>query len=186
MTARTRGLLLLLLQTALVLSAAIRYQWERYTRPAVWVRVVPLGPNLPGKNTIGGEGHYGRVQLQVNACGLTTAQIETQQMYQHGKPANTAFSANIKTEVKNGKLIAVSAGKLQAADVQKAGWNSTHSCAEARLQQAVDVYLPPNIEVPYTLPDGTTLWALVTVPRSGLPRPIQLATSNAEGFHPLQ
>jgi len=38
----------------------------------------------------------------------------------------------------------------------------------------------------YTVPTGTTLWALVTVPKSGPPRPIQLAISDAKGFHPRE
>jgi hypothetical protein len=53
-----------------------------------------------------------------------------------------------------------------------------------RLLDIVDVYLPRDVQAPYTVAPGAALWALVTVPKSGPPRPVQLATSDAKGFHP--
>ncbi len=184
MTVRMRGFALLAIQAALVLTVAAKYEWERHTRPAVWVRAEPFGVDAEHMRTISGEGRYGRLQLHVDGCGLSTAHAENELEYGNAGRSHKVLKANVRTTTRGGTLVAVDAGTLHAADVQELQWDLRFPCKEARLLEIVDVYLPQNIQVPYTLPTGTTLWALVTVPKSGPPRPIQLGTSDAAGFHP--
>ncbi len=75
------------------------------------------------------------------------------------------------------------AGAMRAADVQEVEWDLSSPCTEAKLRDSVNVYLPRDVQVPYSVPPGATLWALVTVPKSGPPRPVELAISGAQGFH---
>ena len=183
MTVRMRGFLLLAIQTALVLTVAAKYEWERHTRPTVWVRAEPFGFDADHMRTISGEGRYGRMQLHVDGCGLSTAHVEKEVEYGNGGRSHKVLKANVRTIARGGNLVAVDAGTLRAADVQEVQWDLRQPCTDARLLEIVDVYLPQNGQVPYTLPTGATLWALVTVPKSGPPRPIQLAISDAQGFH---
>jgi hypothetical protein len=179
-----RGFLLLAIQATMVLSVAAKYEWERHTCPTVWVRAEPFGLDADHMRTISGEGRYGRLQLHVDGCGLSTANVETEPDYGNVESSHKVLKTNVRTIARGGNLVAVDAGTLQAADVQEVQWDLRQPCTEARLLEIVDVYLPQNVQVPYTVPAGATLWALVTVPKSGPPRPVQLATSDAQGFHP--
>ena len=186
MTRRMGGILLLAIQAALVLTVAAKYEWERHTRPTVWVRAELFGLDADHMRTISGEGRYGRLQLDIDGCGLATTKVETEADYGNVGHSHKVLKANVRTITRGGDLVAVDAGSLRAADVQQVEWDLRHPCKEARLLEIVDVYLPQNVQVPYTVPTGTTLWALVTVPKSGPPRPIQLAISDAKGFHPWE
>jgi hypothetical protein len=191
MTIQMRGFVLLTIQAALVLTTAGKYEWERHTRPMVWVRAEPFGAGADKMQTLNGEGRYGQVQLYVNGCGLPTAKADVERDFEapidFGKPAmksHRVLKIHARLTARNGSLIAVDAGELRAADVQEVSWDMRRPCAEARLLDIVDVYLPKSVPTPYTVKDGDTLWVLVTVPQSGPPRPVQLATSDAKGFHP--
>jgi hypothetical protein len=179
-----RGFLLLAIQATMVLSVAAKYEWERHTRPTVWVRAEPFGLDTDHMRTISGEGRYGRLQLHVDVCGLSTANVETEPDYGSVGSSHKVLKANVRTIARGGTLVAVDAGTLRAADVQEVEWDLRQPCTEARLLEIVDVYLPQNVSVPYTVPAGATLWALVTVPKNGPPRPVQLATADPQGFHP--
>jgi hypothetical protein len=186
MNIRMRGLLLMAIQAALVLSAAGKYEWERHTRPTVWVRAEPFGTVPDMKQTLGGEGRYGQLQLHVDACGLSRAESEEEYQPDSMKPAgkHRILRSDVRTIAQGGRLVAVDAGQIHSADVQSIEWDMRQPCKNARLQSNVEVYLPRGVKVPYTLKPGETLWALVTVPASGPPRPVQLAISDATGFHP--
>jgi hypothetical protein len=191
MTIRTRGFVLLVIQSVLVLSAAAKYEWERHTRPMVWARAQPFGLSAEHESTMSGEGRYGRLQLQANACGLPTAKAVNEPEYQgitefEKQPSkwHKILKDNVRTIVRNGSLIAVDAGEIKAADVQEIYWDMRRPCTEAKLLNIVEVYLPQGMQTPYTVKPGETLWVLVTVPKSGPPRPVQLATSDTTGFHP--
>jgi uncharacterized membrane-anchored protein len=56
-----KGLLLMLLQTAIVLSVAGKYYSDRTKLPRVWVQAAPFDPNLPIR------GRYVRLRLLVEA-----------------------------------------------------------------------------------------------------------------------
>ena len=57
MTRLQRGLLLALLQLAIVLGVAGKYYSDRSRLPRVWVRAMPFDPNLPIR------GRYVRLRL---------------------------------------------------------------------------------------------------------------------------
>lgn len=191
MTTQKRGLILLAIQVALVLTVAAKYEWERHTRPTVWVRAEPFAISEEQPKTLSGEKRYGRLQLQADGCGLATANAETENEYMEGgigpnyvAKSHRVLKANVRLIAQLGRLVAVDAGPIRAADVQEIYWDMRRPCTEARLLEIVDVYLPKDVSVPYTVPPGAKMWALVTVPQSGPPRPVQLAISDAKGFHP--
>jgi hypothetical protein len=54
------------------------------------------------------------------------------------------------------------------------------------LDQTVAFFLPEHADVPTPrVQKDEELWAEVTLPRKGPPRPIQLALKNSSGWHPL-
>ncbi|MGA7155730.1 MAG: hypothetical protein WBY53_02720 [Acidobacteriaceae bacterium] len=192
MTIQMRGIALLMIQVALVLTTAGKYEWERHTRPMVWVRAEPFAVSADKARTLNGEGRYGQVQFDVTACGLPTGKAENVRDYIYGsdfgKPNYTSHKAlnlNVRLMVRNGVLTAVDAGELRSADVQQVSWDMRRPCAEARLVDIANVYLPKGVPIPYTVKPGATLWVLVTVPEQGPPRPVELAISDETGFHPL-
>ena len=63
MTTRVRGIVLGVVQCALVLSIAGKYAWDRERLPRVWVRTVVVDPNLPLR------GRYLALRLEVMPAG---------------------------------------------------------------------------------------------------------------------
>lgn len=192
MTIQMRGVVLLLVQAALVLTTAGKYEWERHTRPMVWVRAEPFGFSVDKTRTLSGEGRYGQLQFDVNGCELPTTKAKDERDYgaalDYGRPSyslHKVLNLNVRLAVRNGVLTAVDAGDVRTADVQQVSWDMRRSCTDARLLEIVDVYLPEGIPTPYTVKPGATLWVLATVPETGPPRPVELATSDASGFHPF-
>src|SRR5438093_9713119 len=64
MTPRARGLIVALLQIALVFTLGAKLLTDRATRPRVWVEVAPYDPDLPIR------GRYVRLQLKAEARGF--------------------------------------------------------------------------------------------------------------------
>jgi hypothetical protein len=52
--------------------------------------------------------------------------------------------------------------------------------------EATEFFIPDTAKPPFPLQKGQELWVEVTVPAAGPPRPIQLALSGSDGFHPLR
>jgi len=161
---RTRAaLLLLVVQVALVLSIAGKFLYERKTRPRVWARAAQYDPSLPLR------GRYLALQLAVDACGLPHDSAHFTKGYKDFSGAATPGSWNwpVSVDVRDGRLVA------RLAD---------HAKTPEGIQ---NVTLRDRAKGPFPLAKGDELWVEVTVPALGPPRPIQLALSNASGFHPL-
>lgn len=194
-----RGTALLALQAVLVLSTAGKYEWEKHTRPMVWTQVQPFGvwalPGMASSATNDGtdaEDRYMQVQLTADACGLPPKPPENATDYsQPQKPGSGIFptypqrNASVKTVAKNGKLVAVEIEGAHIHGTEQLEWDMRKPCNQARLLEIVKFYVPKESAMPKNLKSGQTVWALVTVPEQGPPRPIELAISDATGFHPL-
>jgi hypothetical protein len=174
---------LLLVQLALVLSIAGKYLYERKTRPRVWVRTAQFDPNLPLR------GRYLALQLAVDACGLPHDQGHFTQGYQDstGKVGPGFYRWDVSIAARDGHL----APKLEDnprthEGIQDLTQRENQSCERVPISEATEFFIPDTARPPFPLQKGQELWAEVTVPEAGPPRPIQLALSDPGGFHPLR
>jgi GDYXXLXY protein len=179
MTARGRGLVLLVVQLVLVLSIAAKYVYERKTCPRVWVRTAQIDPNQPFR------GRYLALQLAVDACGLPHDAAASL-----GGPGvnlvhTTGWKWRVKPEVRAGKLIAVLAGDDVRPELTQELTQRGERCDRATLTEFAEYFIGDQAKSPFPLKSNEELWVEVTVPPSGPPRPIQLAMSNGSTFTPI-
>ena len=168
---RNRAILLVVIQCLLVSSVAVKYLYERATRPRVWVRVEQFDPNLPMR------GRYLALSPLVNACGLPRDE-------ESGSLANPHW--RVVTKARDGKLVVEDARNIMPRSETQSIWLYGAPCERARLTPGVDFFIPDTAKSPFPLEKGTELWAEVTVPPAGPPRPIQLALSDNGQWKPLK
>jgi hypothetical protein len=175
MTQRSRGVVLVVVQLVLVLSIAGKYVYERKVCPRVWVRTAQFDPNLTFR------GRYLALRLAVDACALPHDATNIL-----GPGSTNAWRWRVKPEVKDGKLVAIPAADDARPELTQelTQWGN-HSCERAVLSQPTDFFISDRAKSPFPLKSNEELWAEVTVPPSGPPRPIQLAISSDAGFKPL-
>jgi hypothetical protein len=188
-----RGFVLLAVQAALVAGTAGKYLWERHTRPMVWVKTSPFVDQEVLHPSQEVTDRYLPLQLSVDVCGLPPKPPEDETDY--SKPTDSqgsnflkypARKGAVRTVAKEGRLVAVDAGGAFTHNSQEFLWDMRKPCKEARLLDIVKFYVPKGVDLPERLKPGESLWALVTVPAEGPLRPLELAVSNATGFHPLE
>jgi hypothetical protein len=177
------GLILLVVQMVFVLSIAGKYLYERKTLPRIWVRAGQFDPNLPLR------GRYLALQPEIDACGLPRDPARlSEPFHDYNRRDSLAYREFSTTlEARNGKLVAIDAGKRKnPGEVQRLIVRENRPCDRAFLSEAIDFFIPDSARTPFPLKPRQELWVEVTVPQVGPPRPIQLALSDASGFHPLQ
>lgn len=169
--------MLLLIQLVLVLSVAGKYLYERQTRPRVWTRATQFDPALPLR------GRYLALQLFLDACGLPRDREHTVQQY---SGSHSFWQWHVSLTAANGTLVP----RVENPSSPRAGGTLTlmpdTPCDRATLGSEEMLFIPDRARLPLPLQAGQELWVEVTLPRSGPPRPIQIAVSSAEGFHPLK
>ena len=184
---RTRAaILLLVVQLAVVCSIAGKYLYERHTRPRVWVQVTQYDPDQPLR------GRYLSLQLLVDSCALPhTPDNHHLSFYPH-RPFNEregGWTWNVTLAAHNGKLTPAIAPEGAAYDEHsRLTIPDSEPCRQALVidsNTTLLYFIPDTARTPFPLPKDTTLWAEVTVPAEGPPRPIQLALSGPNGFHLL-
>ena len=179
MTARGRGLVLLTVQLVLVLSIAAKYAYERKVCPRVWVRTAQIDPNLPFR------GRYLALRLTVDACGLPHDQTASLGGPGVNLTHTTGWRWRVRPEARAGKLVAVLAGDGVRPELTQDLTQLGERCDRAALVESADYFIGDRAKSPFPLKPNEELWAEVTVPPSGPPRPIQLAISNGSAFTPL-
>jgi hypothetical protein len=169
-----KGVALLLIQLLLVLGTAGKYFYERQTRPRVWTRATQFDPSLPLR------GRYLALQLVLDACDLPRG--TALRRYPHG----ALWEWPVSLRVANGKLMpqVEEAGSRRAVGTLMLA--DDRPCDRATLSTSEVLFIPENAKLPLPLKPGEDLWVEVTVPSSGPPRPLQIALSDATGFHPLR
>lgn len=186
MSDRTRAILLLVIQCLLVSSIAGKYVYERATRPRVWVKVGQYDPNLPMR------GRYLALSPMVDACSLPhdkEAESPWTPIGKDGKPGKqlTNWRWQVIAKAKDGKLVVEDARQvLPRSETQTIWLNNDKPCESAQLTPGIDFFIPDTAKSPFPLKPGTELWAEVTVPPKGPPRPIQLALSDNGQWKPLK
>jgi hypothetical protein len=183
MKGRYAGWVLLGVQLALVLSIAGKYWYERATRPAVWVRTGQYDPEMPLR------GRYLALQLTVDACGLPRNTADLQPSWNPNPNAKVIkhWQWPVSLKAQDGNLVGVlNQDGRNASELAQIDYWENVPCDRAHLDGSVEFFIPEHAHTPFPLESGRELWVLVTVPESGPPRPIELAISDAGGWHPLR
>lgn len=167
----TKSLIVALLQVAIVLSLGGKLLYDRAHRPRIWVKTGSVDPDLPIR------GRYLTLNLEVHAPGLSPAATRN----------NPDFYAwqSIELTAENGELVAHKSDKHTELSLATWGRRPNQSDSDVYfLWPSVAFFLPEHAEVP-RIKSGEELWAEVTIPRKGPPRPIQLAVKRGSQWNPL-
>jgi hypothetical protein len=171
MNRMTRGLILAGIQLAIVAGLGAKLAFDRARLPRAWAKVRSYDPDLPIR------GRYLSLQLVV------PVQPATGQLGGRGpgykNPCN--FEAGLVSV--DGKLQAIEGGKQTGILVQGCGGVSP---TDAMIIEPVVFFLPERADDPLRMARGGELWAEVTIPKKGPPRPIRLAVKNGGRFTPLE
>lgn len=173
-----KGVIVAVLQIALVVSMGGKMLYDRATRPRVWVRTANYDPDLPIR------GRY--VSLRLEATPEEFGDKELQDASRR-----YGYSKSVKLEAKDGKLVAVPAQENENTDisviVRTVYLPGTPPIASQGtfIQEPVAFFIPENAQNPTRLNSGEELWVEVTVPKKGLPRPIRLGIKKDGVLTPL-
>lgn len=181
MSARSKGLAVLAVQLLLILSIAVKYEWERHTSPMVWTRAGQWDPMRPLR------GRYIALTLHASACGLPGGEPRSDYRWLPGRGwgGDPADNWHVVPAVRDGVLAPRVVVESAPGPTQELTLAKGLPCEYARLSGTSDFFIPEHAKSPFPLQKGQELWALVTVPPSGPVRPVKLAVSDATGFHVL-
>jgi hypothetical protein len=180
MSARAKGLWVLVVQLAVVLSIGAKYAWERHHCPMVWARAGQYDPEQPIR------GRYIALTVHASACGLPGGG----RAYDFSRPGRSPQQAEMKMwrvvpAVNDGVLTARVVEETRPGPSETLMLDHDMPCEYARLGENSEFFVPEHAKSPFPLQKGQELWALVTVPPSGPVRPVKLAISDSQGFHVL-
>jgi len=160
MTLLVKGLVIAAVHVGLVASLGAKLLYDRATLPRVWGLTTPYDPNLPIR------GRYVSLQLVVEPHGVreTKPGLASQQP----QPINL--------RVEGDRLVAEAAARPEDYDpsVLHLRFIDRRSEKLAVLAEPVAFFIPEHIPDPSRRQEGEELWAEVTIPKKGLPRPIRL------------
>jgi hypothetical protein len=153
---------LAMVQVMLVSGVGLKYASDRARLPSAWVQTVPFDPSLPIR------GRYVRLRIQVPYSQPTAAAV------------SGAFT-RVRLVVGNDRVQAVpdSAANIEAT-IDTAG-----GALIARLSEPVAFFIPEHVADPSRRARGEELWAMVTLPAAGSPRPIRLGVRRGERIEEL-
>ena len=168
MNSITKAVVVVLLHIAIVLSLGGKLLYDRAHRPRVWVKTASVDPDMPIR------GRYLTLSLQVHAPDLVAGQL----------PKNYAWTP-VHLTVGNNQLVAH--GGTSNTSIYIETWRRSTAQADSdvySLSPPITFFLPEHADGPW-LRRGEELWAEVTIPRKGPPRPIQLAVKSGTQWRPL-
>jgi GDYXXLXY protein len=166
MTNLQNGLILAGAQLALVASLAGKYAIDRARLPRVWVQTAAYDPSLPIR------GRYVQVRLRLAAEDA------------YGNTGNFSGAMHdVTLKVKEGHLVANLADHPTGLHISQSMFNRGEK--ETLLVEPVAFFLPEHAADPSLHTADQELWVEVTVPKTGPPRPIRLATKRGDTLTPL-
>jgi len=160
----SRGVAVAVLHILIVLSLGGKLLYDRAHRPRVWVRTGYIDPDLPVR------GRYFTLRLQVDAPWF--------------KPTARYATEDVQLSVEHGVLIASKTDSHLGLSISRFSRLPTSGSEPVYLDQGVPFFIPEHAEIPRPRP-GEEIWAEVTIPRKGPPRPIQLALKSGNQWHPF-
>jgi len=162
-TRRTAGLLLAVAHVVLVGSLGLKLLADRARLPHGWVRTQPFDPSTPLR------GRYVRLGLEIPLANPDTAR-------------GAYAESGVRLEVRAGRVVGVIDDSVTTPRVQLRHDGTRWS---TRLWQPVAFFIPEHVPDPSVRPAGEELWAEVTIPRRGPPRPIRLGVMRNGQLTPI-
>jgi len=161
-----KGLVVGLLHLLIVSSLGAKLLYDRETLPRLWVKTVPVDPNLPIR------GRYVRLQVEMELRGG------------HMNPGKTGSPGTSQQAHLRANLSAEN-GQLSAAVDERNGSvfiivRSDDEGTVTRLSEPLAFFIPEHVADPSRRSADEELWVEVTVPKTGPPRPIRLGVRKAE------
>jgi uncharacterized membrane-anchored protein len=171
-----KGIIVAVAHVLIVLTLCGKLLYDRAHRPRVWVRTMQVDPDLPIR------GRYLTLNLEVLAPDYSaTAAGHGSPNTSQKQPMPEYFNDDVELAVVNGQLVARKTDQRTEMRV----WKQPRQGSEAFiLSSSPAFFVPEHAETPH-LNRGDELWAEVTVPRKGPPRPIQLAVKHGTQWTPL-
>jgi hypothetical protein len=163
MTRRAAGLVLAAAHAMLMGSLGLKLLADRARLPHGWVRSQPFDPSTPLR------GRYVRLGLEIPLPNLDTMR---------GSYAESGVRLGVRAD----RLVAAIDDSVTTPRVQLRRDGNRWS---ARLSQPVAFFIPEHVPDPSIRPPGEELWAEVTVPHRGPPRPIRLGIMRKGQLAPL-
>jgi hypothetical protein len=164
MSTLSKGVAVAVLHLLIVTSLGGKLLYDRAHQPRIWVKTGSIDPDLPIR------GRYVNLRLQVQAPWF--------------KPAPNGYQSDqVRLEVEDGSLVAYKTELNTGLSVSS--WSRQPHSDVTYLDQGVAFFLPEHADFPRPKP-GEELWAEVTIPRKGPPRPIQLALKRGTEWIPLR
>jgi hypothetical protein len=166
MTPFTRGLLVGAAQLLLVASVGAKFLYDRASYPRLWVETAPYDPDLPIR------GRYVNIALLVESD-----RDVPDATFNH---APNMFRARL--EARGDRLVVVE------DDENGKHWVRSGRCGDRncwQLAAPLAYFIPEHAGDPSRQPQGITLWAEVTLPPTGAPRPVRLGVRRGEAIEPI-
>ena len=165
MTLLVKGLVIAAVHVGLVAALGAKLLYDRATLPRVWALTTPYDPNLPIR------GRYVSLQLVAKPRGVR----ETKPGWVLQQPINL--------RVEGDRLVAEPAARPEDYDPSDLYLRFIDRRGEklAVLAEPVAFFIPEHIPDPSRRQEGEELWAEVTIPKKGLPRPIRLGVKKGDG-----
>lgn len=167
MTPLIKGLVLAAVHVGLVASLGAKLLYDRAIRPRVWTLAAPYDPNLPIR------GRYVSLQLVIEPRAVR----ETKP----GSVSQPPQSINLRVE--GDRLVAEANTPPPDYDSSDLHLRFIDRRGEklAVLAEPVAFFIPEHIPDPSRRQEGEELWAEVTIPKKGPPRPIRLGMKKGDG-----
>lgn len=167
-----KGLAVAVIQILIVLSVGGKLLYDRASRPRVWVRTASIDPDLPIR------GKYLTLSLEVHP----SEPVQPQDPKHPGPYSGGYYYVDLAVE--NGQLVAHKTDRPNGMTINSLRWQRNRGGDIYVLSSPVVFFLPEHAEGPWLDSNGE-LWAEVTVPKKGPPRPIQLAIKRGGEWTPL-
>jgi hypothetical protein len=163
MTRRAAGLVLAAVHAALVGSLGLKLLADRARLPRGWVESQPFDPSTPLR------GRYVRLGLVIPLSNPDTTR-------------GPYAEAGVRLELRGDRVVGSIDDSVVSPRVQLRRDQGRWS---ARLAQPVAYFIPEHVPDPSVRPSGEELWAEVTIPKKGPPRPIRLGVMKDGRLTPL-
>jgi hypothetical protein len=164
MTRRGAGLLLAVIHVAIVGSLGLKLLVDRARLPRAWARTEPYDPSTPLR------GRYVRLALDVPLATPPAGRGD------YSEPG-------VRLRAVDGRIAGELADEVTSPRVRLRQENGIWS---SRLAEPVAFFIPEHVPDPSVRSPGEELWAEVTIPGSGPPRPIRLGVMRDGRLTPLE
>jgi hypothetical protein len=179
---------LMFAQLAIVASVAAQYLYQRAFNPKVWARAV-AAESQPAVS-----GSYLRLQLIVDGCQSTLPSAKAAEFPRDfsgaatqgkfGLRAGSLFRADLKVQGNRFVAINAVADETGLKGQQVIAVPGT-PCDQMLLYAPVAIYVGGKAIDASRLSAGQELWIEVTIPKTGPPRPVQLALKDNGAWKPV-